>query len=148
MSVPGGKPHSLDELPKAKLERNWKTYFIWLVPLAAATLAGWFIYSNMVKGGPTLHILFEDAAGLQPGKSQLKYRGAEIGEVRDVKLTKDHQRVEVVVALDRAAKSVARDGSRFWIVKPEVGVQEIRGLRTIVSGDYVTVEPGEGPLQT
>ena len=84
MSVPGGKPHSLDELPKAKLERNWKTYFIWLVPLAAAALAGWFIYSNMVKGGPTLHILFEDAAGLQPGKSQLKYRGAEIGEVRDL----------------------------------------------------------------
>lgn len=139
---------SLDDLPKAKIERNWKTYFIWLVPIAAAALAAWFLYSNFAKGGPTIHIYFDNAAGLQKGKSQLKYRGAELGEVREVKLTKDNKKVEITVALDKSAEGVARKGSRFWIVKPEVGVEEIRGLRTIVSGDYITVEPGNGPPQT
>jgi paraquat-inducible protein B len=138
---------SFENLPRAKIERNWKTYFIWLVPVAAAALAAWFLYSNIVKGGPTIHLYFDNAAGLQKGKSELKYRGADLGEVKELKLTKDSKKVEVTVALGRSAAGVAREGSRFWIVKPEVGVQEIRGLRTIVSGDYITVEPGNGKPQ-
>lgn len=148
MSERRPQPRNFDQLPKARIERNWKTFFIWLVPIAAAGIAGWFIYSNLIKAGPTLHIYFDNAAGLEPGKSQLKYRGARIGDVDKIKLTKDHQKVDVSVALDASAESVAREGSRFWIVKPEVGAGEIRGLRTIVSGDYITVEPGQGKPQT
>jgi paraquat-inducible protein B len=148
MNDPDDNSRSLAELPRARIEKNWKTRFIWLVPIGAAALASWFIYSNVVKGGPTLHIYFEDAAGVQQGKSQLKYRGAEIGEVRNVKLTKDHKQVDVTVAVRRSAESIAREGSRFWIVKAELGAMEIRGLRTIVSGDYITVEPGEGKPRT
>ena len=147
MSESHHQPRSFDDLPKARIEKNWKTYLIWLVPIAALALAGWFIYSNLFTGGPTLHIYFDNAAGLQKGKSSLKYRGADIGNVTKLRLTKDHQRVEVVVELNRSAESVARAGSRFWIVKPEVGVQQITGLRTIVSGDYITVEPGPGDFQ-
>ena len=148
MSEPHGDRRGFEDLPKAKIEKNWKTYLFWLVPIAAAALAAWFLYSNAVKGGPTIHIYFDNAAGLQQGKSQLKYRGAELGEVKRVKLTKDNKQVEITLALDSSAAGVAREGSRFWIVKPEVGVEEIRGLRTIVSGDYITVEPGNGPPQT
>jgi paraquat-inducible protein B len=148
MSVSGDHARSVDELPKARIEKNWKTYLIWLVPLGAAALAGWFIYSNLVKGGPTLHIFFDNAAGLERGKSQLKYRGAQIGEVKDIKLTSDFHQVEITVALDSSAARIAREGSRFWIVKPEVGAQEIRALRTIVSGNYIEVEPGQGAEQT
>jgi len=147
MSDPRRQPRSFEDLPTARIERNWKTYLIWLVPVAAAALAAWFIYANLFTGGPTLHITFDNAAGLQKGNSQLKYRGADIGTVTKVELTKDHRGVDVTVELDRAAESVARSGSRFWIVKPEVGVQQITGLRTIVSGDYITVEPGSGEFQ-
>jgi paraquat-inducible protein B len=148
MSEQRNDPKSFDDLPKAKIERNWKTYFIWVVPVIAAALAGWFIYSNLLQSGPTLHIYFDDAAGLQRGKSQVKYRGAEIGEVKNVRLTKDHRRVDITVSLDAGAESIAHEGSRFWIVKPEVSVEQIRGLRTIVAGDYITVEPGDGPPKT
>ena len=148
MSEHRGHSHSTGELPKAKIERNWKTWLIWLVPIAAALLAGWFVHDNVIRGGPKLHIYFESADGIQPGKSQIMYRGARIGEVRDVSLTKDHRWVDVSVALDSFAASVAREGSRFWIVKPQVGAEQIRDLRTIVSGNYITVEPGEGRKQT
>jgi len=141
------EPRSFEDLPEARIEKNWKTHLVWLVPVAAAALAGWFIYSNLFTGGPTLHIFFDNAAGLQKGKSSLKYRGADIGNVTKVRLTEDHKRVEVVVELNRSAESVARSGSRFWIVKPEVGLEQITGLRTIVSGDYITVEPGPGAFQ-
>ncbi|HXS68657.1 MAG TPA: MlaD family protein, partial [Candidatus Polarisedimenticolia bacterium] len=108
MSEPHDDPRRFEDLPKAKIEKNWKTYLFWLVPIAAAALAAWFLYSNAVKGGPTIHIYFDNAAGLQQGKSQLKYRGAELGEVKRVKLTKDNKQVEITLALDSSAAGVAR----------------------------------------
>ncbi|WP_243371662.1 MlaD family protein [Geotalea sp. SG265] len=137
-----------DQLPQARVGKNWRTYLFWLVPLGAALLAGWFIYTEIIRSGPKLHIYFDDAAGLQQGKSQVKYRGAQIGSVKEIKLTKDHSRVEVIISLVSSAEGLAREGSRFWIVKPRVGLAQIRGLQTIVAGDYVTVEPGAGKRQT
>ncbi len=134
--------------PKARIRKSWRTRLLWLVPLGAAILAGWFIYQEVHEVGPTLHITFENAAGLQPGKSQIKYRGVKIGTVDDVRLTDDHQGVRVTVSLDRSSESVAREGSQFWIVQPRIRLEEIRGLRTIVAGDYITVEPGQGKRQT
>lgn len=148
MSELDQRPRAIQDLPRAKRERNWKTRLFWLIPVGAAALAAYFVYSNLIGAGPTLHIFFQDAAGLEPGKSQVKYRGARIGTLKEMKLTPDHQQVEVTVALDRSADSIAREGSRFWIVKPEVGAAQITGLRTIVSGDYITVEPGNGKPQT
>ncbi len=142
------EPGSMKDLPKAKVEKNWKTRLFWLIPLGAAGLAAYFIYSNVVGSGPTIHIYFGEAGGMEPGKSPVKYRGAEIGLLKTVTLTHDHRRVDLTVSLDSSAEGLAREGSRFWIVKPEVGVQQIRGLRTIVSGNYITVAPGNGKPQT
>ena len=147
MKDPVEHANSGHALPEARVERNPKTWFFWVVPVGAAVLAAWFIYSEKVKGGPTIHIIFDHASGLQGGKSDLKYRGAKVGDVKDVKLTKDQQHVDIEVSLKKSAAGLAREGSRFWVVKPEVGYQEITGLRTIVSGDYLTVEPGGGKKQ-
>ena len=35
-------------------------------------------------------------------------------------------------------------GSVFWIVRPQVKLGALSGLQTIVSGNYITVEPGNG----
>jgi paraquat-inducible protein B len=110
-------------------------------------LAAWFLWVEIFGRGPTILVYFEDAAGLIPNKSEIKYRGATIGTVETVTLTPDRQRVEVTISLERSAASVAREGSRFWIQKPEVAVTQIRGLRTIVSGDYISVESGNGRPQ-
>ncbi len=135
---------SIDDLPKASIRKNRKTWFFWIIPIAAAILAGYFVYNESIKKGPTITILFKDAGGLQPGKSFLKYRGVEIGTVNDVALTDDHRHVKVIVDLKKSGSSVAKTGSLFWIVQPHVGLNEIKGLGTVVSGDYISVEPGDG----
>ena len=142
------QPNPDQGLPQARVERNPKTWFFWLVPVGAAALAAWFIYSDTLRGGPTIHITFDNAAGLEGGKSQLKYRGCTVGDVTQVKLTEDQKHVEMAVRLKKWAAGLAREGSRFWVVQPEVGIQQVTGLRTIVSGDYLTVEPGGGKRQT
>jgi paraquat-inducible protein B len=136
------------DLPKAKVGRDWKTYLFWLVPMFAAALAGWFIYSDFVSKGPEVHIYFADATRLEAGKSPVMYRGATVGLVKDVRLMPDTKRVDVTVSLDQSAGGLAREGSRFWIVRAQVGAAQIRGLGTLVSGDYLTVEPGGGKPQT
>lgn len=136
------------DLPRARVRRNWRTWLYWLVPVAAAMLAGWFIYEEVFRTGPTIHVTFEDAGGLEPGKSQLKYRGVRIGIVKGVELTTDHRHARVKVSLESSGDQVAREGTKFWIVQPRVRLAEIHGLSTIVSGDYIAVEPGEGKPRT
>lgn len=52
-------------LPKAKIEQDFMTWFVWLLPVAAAGMCGWFVLHDFVFAGPTITIYFQDASGLQ-----------------------------------------------------------------------------------
>jgi paraquat-inducible protein B len=65
--------------------------------------------------------------------------------VKEVDLTEDSQNVKVRARLAGSARDLARTGSIFWIVRPELKIGSISGLRTIVSGEYIAVQPGAGP---
>lgn len=134
-------PHGL---PKAIVEKSYLTWSLWLIPIAAACICGYFVLHDVVFSGPTVTIYFQNADGLQEKNSMVKYRGIKIGEVQSVKLMEKGARVAVTAKLDRSAGNLARQGSVFWIVRPELKVGSISGLRTIVSGNYVTVQPGSG----
>lgn len=131
-------------LPKAVIKKARPAWLLWLIPLGAAALCVWFIYRDYVAAGPLITIFFQNCEGLEEGNTQVQYRGAQVGEVKTINLSHDGQRVKVTARLTGSAKSLARVGSLFWIVRPEVKVGGISGLRTIVSGEYVTVQPGTG----
>jgi paraquat-inducible protein B len=131
-------------VPKAQVGKSHLNWLLWFIPIAAALLCAWFVAQDIIFAGPTVTIYFENADGLQENNSLLKYRGATIGEIGTLKLTKDRQRVAVKVQVDASAANIARQGSVFWIVRPEVKLGALSGLQTIVSGNYITVEPGDG----
>jgi paraquat-inducible protein B len=132
-------------LPKARVEKNYLTWSLWLIPLAALAVCAYFVLHDFVFAGPTITINFQNADGLQAQNSRVMFRGIRIGDIESLKLTKDQQGVAVRAKLDYSARNVARQGSVFWIVRPELKLGSVSGLRTIVSGDYVTVQPGAGP---
>jgi paraquat-inducible protein B len=134
-------------LPSAKIRKQARISIIWIVPLIAAVAAGWLIFKNVGETGPIISIQFSDGNGLQANQTVLKYRGVRIGEVRSVQLAKDTAHVEVEARLAASAKNLAREGSVFWIVRPEVGAGGLHGLETIVSGPYIQVQPGSGREQ-
>jgi paraquat-inducible protein B len=131
-------------LPKAKIEKDFMTWFIWLLPAAAVALCGWFVLHDFVFAGPTITIYFQDADGLQEKNTMVKYRGITVGQIVSLQLTDKSQRVAVRAKLNHDASDLARQDSIFWIVRPELKLGAISGLRTIVSGNYITVEPGDG----
>jgi len=117
---------------------------LWLVPLGAAALCVWFVYRDFVATGPALTLYFHDASGLEAGNTAVQYRGTQIGVVKALSLSRDAQFVKVTVRLVSSAKNLAREGSVFWIVRPELKVGAISGLRTIISGEYIAIQPGGG----
>jgi paraquat-inducible protein B len=135
------------DLPQAKIKRQPRISMVWIVPLAAAIVGGWLVFKYVRQAGPVISIQFGDGNEIEANQTTLRYRGVRVGDVLSVQLAKDAQHVEVQARLDESAESLAREGSVFWIVRPEVGAGGFRGLETIVSGPYIQVQPGSGSKQ-
>ncbi|NOQ14166.1 MAG: MCE family protein [Methyloprofundus sp.] len=120
---------------------------IWLLPLLSALIGGWVLYQSMIEKGIEISILFDNAAGIREGKTPIIYKGVRIGVVREVHISKNLQQVNVIAEIQRAAKEGLRKTTGFWLVKPKVSLTEITGLETIVSGNYIRMNPGEGRSQ-
>lgn len=133
-------------MPKARIQKKSRLVMLfWLAPVAAVGLCGSFIYRDLIAGGPTVTIFFQNGDGLEVKNTLLKYRGAQVGQVNSLELTKDLKYVKVTTRMAGPAEMLAREGSVFWIVRPEVRVGAVSGLGTIVSGAYIGVQPGNGP---
>jgi paraquat-inducible protein B len=132
-------------VPTATVRKS-RTRFsvIWIVPLIAVITAGILVYDRVHEWGPQITIRFKDAGGLRTGQTQVKYRGVPIGDVTAIELSSDQRRAIVKVRLRRSAAGVARDGSVFWIVRPQVGLENITGLGTVLTGPEIQVLPGDG----
>lgn len=87
--------------------------------------------------------------GLVEG-TPLRYRGLQVGSVEQVNLSADLQQVLLQVRIDQAGEQIARAGSRFWVVRPQLGLVRSEHLDTLVSGPYLEVLPAgrPGPVQT
>lgn len=121
---------------------------IWLVPIFAAIIAGYYFYDYLQGRGLTITLTFSDATGLVAGQSPIMHLGVGIGQVSDIRLSPDQTHAEVRVRLQRAAKSFASNGATFWIVRPEISAESISGLGTVLSGPFIDSIPGNGQPQT
>ena len=131
-----------------RVATRWPFSIVWVVPAVAAVLAGYLFYDRVRELGPTITIRFKDASGLRPGQTPIRYRGVAIGAVTDVELSEDQQHAVVRARLQRSAAPVAREGTVFWIVRPEVGIGNISGLGTVVTGPQIEALPGAGKAKS
>jgi len=143
-------PGTEDALPVARIRhrRRWTVYAVWLVPLIAAAVAGYLLEQRIRQYGPTITITFDDATGLKPGQSEIRYHGVTVAEVSALQRTEERGRIAVSARVRREAADIAREGSVFWIVRPEVGIEMVRGLTTVITGPFIEVVPGAGKPQT
>src|SRR5213078_3701261 len=93
-------------------------------------------------------IEFKDAAGVKAGETWIQHLGVPIGRVTEVALADDLDHAIVKARLPLARVSVAHEGSVFWIVRPELGLSNISGLGTVISGPHIEVLPGTGAPKT
>ena len=130
--------------PVPKVSRAPAFPLIWAVPLVALGIGGWMCLRELLHRGPEVTIDFSDASGVESGKTVLEYKGVSAGTVEAVKLRPGLEGVSIRLRLNSDAASLARAGSEFWIVHPEIGFSGVRGLDTIVTGVRINVLPGQG----
>ncbi|HEV3104558.1 MAG TPA: MlaD family protein [Trinickia sp.] len=139
-----GAPNLPPELPEpVQLPKSgWLPSLVWLVPLVAALVGIALVVRTVAERGPTITITFATAEGLEPGKTQVKYKDVDIGSVKAIRLSKDHARVVVSVQLTKEAEDFAVADTRFWVVRPRIGTSGVSGLGTLLSGAYIGVDAG------
>jgi len=131
------------DVPVARVERApRRVSWAWVVPIVAIVLVVIAVVVQVSRArGVRVEITFNDAAGLEPG-ADLVHRGIRVGIVRAVELTPDLTSVRVEAELAPHASALASEGTQFWIVRPEVSLQRVQGLETLLGPRYVAVRPG------
>jgi paraquat-inducible protein B len=116
---------------------------VWIIPIVAALVGAGIVVQQYLNEGPTIRISFRTAEGIEPGKTFIKYKDVDIGKVTKVVLSKDFSKVIVTAKMEKHTQGLLVDDSRFWTVKPRVTLSGVSGLGTLLSGNYIGVEPGK-----
>ena len=98
-------------------------------------------YDSAHETGVAIQITFK-GGGLDEN-AKIKYRGITVGTVDSVVLSKSLDKVVVSAHLAPHAGAFAREGTRFWIVEPEVGLAKVSHLGTLITGKYIEVRPAK-----
>ena len=133
------------EIPEAELKKKSSGISaVWVIPIIAALIGGWLVFQNATEEKAIAEVTFKSASGLEAGKTIVKLRNIKVGEVKDVRFSDDLSEVVVVMQFKGVQQERLTDTTRFWVVKPRVGVGGVSGLETLVSGAYIEVDPGVG----
>lgn len=116
---------------------------VWIVPIVAALVAAGIVVQRYLNEGPTIRVSFRTAEGIEPGKTFIKYKDVDIGKVTEVVLSGDFSKILVTAKMEKHAEGLLVDGSRFWIVRPRVTLSGVSGIGTLLSGNYIGIEPGK-----
>ena len=120
MAEPAGTDDALEPLPQAQLAPRSRISIVWLIPVVALVIGGWLAYKTYSEQGPKIEIRFNSAAGLQAGKTKVKYKDVEVGEVTSIVVTDDLKHVLVRAQLVADADKYLTEGTRFWVSRPRV----------------------------
>jgi paraquat-inducible protein B len=128
--------------PRVVRARRWNVSMVWLLPAVAVAIAASMLLRTFLLVGPRIEIEFATAEGIEAGKTDVRYKEVVIGRVTSVTLREDRKSIIAGVQLDRSASTFAVEDTRFWVVRPRIGVAGISGLGTLLSGAYIGVDGG------
>jgi paraquat-inducible protein B len=116
---------------------------VWIIPILAALVALGIAVQQILAEGPTISITLAAAQGVEAGKTFIKYKDVNIGQVTGVHLTDDFAKVRLTAQIDKSAAGLMVEDAKFWVVEPRVTLSGVSGLGTLLSGNYIGFEAGK-----
>lgn len=129
--------------PSPVVRKARRFAWIWVVPAVAVLASLSLVMRAWLLRGPEVTISFETAQGLEVGKTQVRYKDVVVGTVKSIRFNDDRTLVLVTADLAKDSEDLAREGSRFWVVRPRLGLSGVSGLGTLLSGAYIEVDAGK-----
>jgi Paraquat-inducible protein B len=128
--------------PHVKRPGRWVPSLVWTIPVLAALIGLSLVAQALWQRGPTITVTFATAEGIEPGKTKVKFKNVDIGEVKAVHLSDDRTHVVATIDLVKEARRFAVADSRFWVVRPRLAGTGVSGLGTVLSGSYIGADGG------
>lgn len=125
-------------VPRSRLRPE----LIWAIPIVAVLIGGWLAVRAIRARGPLITISFTNAGGVVAGKTKIRYRDVDVGEVREIRVSPDRATVVITAELKREAAAWMVEDTHFWVVRARVAAAEVSGLETLLSGAYIGVDVG------
>ena len=134
-----------DDLPQATVvpKKRTRVSTVWVIPILAAVVAVGIAVQRVLSEGPTISIVFKNAQGIEAGKTVIKYKDVNIGQVAAVQLSDDYSSVAVTAKIAKSAAGLMVEDAKFWIVEPRITLSGVSGLGTLLSGNYIGFEAGK-----
>ena len=121
---------------------------VWIIPIVAVLIGLFLIFKVITETGPTITVSFKEGTGLEAGKTKVKFKDVEIGQVSEVDIRSDLTGVDVTIEIDRGAADYMTDKTSFWVVRPRIGGGGVSGLSTLLSGAYIGIDPSDEGKET
>jgi paraquat-inducible protein B len=135
------------EISSPKVNKRSGPSIVWIIPVVTLLVGTWLVFKTLSEQGPLVSISFKTAEGIEVGKTKIKYKNVDIGTVEDIRFSDDFSNVILTAEFNQGSEKFLKRSTRFWVVKPQLGLQGATGLSTLVSGAYIEIEPGPGADQ-
>jgi len=141
-------PPPEDELPSAvpDARRRVRLPYVWILPIIVVIGGVFVAVREKLAEGTSIEITFHTADDLEPNKTKISYKAVEIGEVKEIHVSKDRKEVVVEARIHRNSTDYLVQDTRFWVVRPRVTGANVSGLGTLVSGAYIGVDVGHSAV--
>ncbi len=127
--------------PVTRPRRRWLSP-VWIIPVVAALLGLWLVFKYYSAQGPEITVRFETAEGIVAGKTPILCRSVNVGTVGTVRLSQDLKGVIITADMTKDAERLLTKDTQIWVVRARYSSAGISGLNTIVSGNYLELQPG------
>lgn len=128
------------ETPVVKVKKGISP--IWILPIVAILIGSWLIYKDIQESGVMITVQIKDASGLTAGKTQVMFKGLPVGILKSFQISPDLLSIAAEIEMVKQSRAKLTTDTKFWVVRPELSVNRITGLDTLVKGSYFEVQPG------
>jgi len=134
----------LSEIPDAVSEprRRYSIQLVWIIPIVAALIGLSIAVKSYLDRGETITITFKTGEGMEAGKTKIKYKDVQIGEVKALAIARDRSHVVVTAEMTKDARGLLVKDTRFYVVRARITGGNVSGLSTLIGGSYIGVDAG------
>lgn len=133
---------------KAKITSGTSHHWVWAIPLFAIALTSVIVWRSLPPEGEKVVVSVSSADGIKIGSTRVRYKGMDVGDIESMAFNDGLDRVDIRLKMHETVMPLLREDTRFWVVRPDISTSGVSGITTIVSGPYITFEPGNGKLES